>query len=163
VQAEGDTLVIRGPKRAEPVARLLLDHKLNVLAALAPRRHEATNCDASAAERASWRDKYSARIVHWFRHGQRPWEEADFLAFGEMVLEWHRRYGTRRDPRRCAACGDDLPDDSGLTVDREGVRVHLDAVRGIACIIAYGTRWRGASVAGLHAVGIEPPAWFELL
>jgi hypothetical protein len=36
VKAEGDKLVIRGPKRAAPVARLLIDHKPDVLAALAP-------------------------------------------------------------------------------------------------------------------------------
>ncbi len=35
VRAEGDRLVIRGPKEAEPVARLLLERKAMVLAALA--------------------------------------------------------------------------------------------------------------------------------
>ena len=46
VTAEGDKLVIRGPKRAEPVALLLIEHKPKVLAALVP------------AERAAqrWRD-----------------------------------------------------------------------------------------------------------
>jgi hypothetical protein len=36
VPAEGDKLVIRGPKRAEPVARLLIENKPKVIAALAP-------------------------------------------------------------------------------------------------------------------------------
>ena len=36
VAADGDKLVIRRPKRAEPVARLLIEHKPDVLAALAP-------------------------------------------------------------------------------------------------------------------------------
>jgi hypothetical protein len=36
VEQEGDTLVIRGPKRAEPIARLLIENKPEVLAALAP-------------------------------------------------------------------------------------------------------------------------------
>jgi hypothetical protein len=35
VTAEGDKRVIRGPKRAELVARLLIQHKPKVLAALA--------------------------------------------------------------------------------------------------------------------------------
>ena len=39
VTAEGDKLVIRGPKRAEPVARLLIEHKSEVLSALSPARH----------------------------------------------------------------------------------------------------------------------------
>lgn len=38
VWAEGDRLVIRGPKEAEPVARLLLERKPVVLAALATER-----------------------------------------------------------------------------------------------------------------------------
>ena len=36
VAAEGDKLVIRGPRRAELLARLLIEHKPEVLAALAP-------------------------------------------------------------------------------------------------------------------------------
>ena len=36
VAAEGDKLVIRGPRRAEPVARLLIEHKPAVMAALTP-------------------------------------------------------------------------------------------------------------------------------
>lgn len=34
VLADGERLVVRGPRRAEPVARMLLDHKADVLAAL---------------------------------------------------------------------------------------------------------------------------------
>ena len=160
VQAEGDKLVIRGPKGAEPVARLLLDHKPEVLAVLLSRE----GCDATvrdAGERARWRDRYAARIVHWF-HG-RPWQEAESLAFGEMILEWHRHHGRRPRPARCAGCGDDLPDDAGLVVDRDGARVHFDGVRGVDCITAYGARWRGAAVAGVDALGLDPPEGFELL
>jgi hypothetical protein len=36
VEAAGDKLLIRGPKRAEPVVKLLAEHKLEVLAALTP-------------------------------------------------------------------------------------------------------------------------------
>ncbi|MGD0316368.1 MAG: hypothetical protein ABSB37_10535 [Xanthobacteraceae bacterium] len=41
LEASGDKLVIRGPKRAEPVVRLLAEHKAAVLAALADTGHEA--------------------------------------------------------------------------------------------------------------------------
>ena len=37
VRVEGEKLVIRGPKRAEPLARMLIEHKPDVLAALAPK------------------------------------------------------------------------------------------------------------------------------
>jgi hypothetical protein len=36
VATEGDKLVIRGPRRAESVARLLIEHKPKVMAALTP-------------------------------------------------------------------------------------------------------------------------------
>lgn len=163
IHADGDKLVIRGPKRAEPVARLLLDHKPDVLAALAPRTAPDTTArDGDAGERAGWRDRYAGRIVHWFRAG-RPWQEAERLAFSKMILEWHRRHGMRVRPGFCAGCGDDLPEDTGMAIDRDGARVHFDGVRGVDCIIAFGTRWRGAAVAGLQALGLHPPEDFELL
>ena len=163
VQAEGDKLLIRGPKRAESVARLLIEYKPAVLAALSPREgRDATVPDENGAEGALWRDRRAARLVHWFR-GRHPWQEAERLAFGELILAWHRRHGDRSDPDRCAGCGDDLPEDAGLVVDRDGARVHFDGARGVDCITAYGTRWRGAAVAGLRAVGLDPPEDFELL
>jgi hypothetical protein len=161
VQAEGDRLIIRGPKRAESVARLLIDHKRDVLAALAP-REAARVPDEDVVDRACWRDRYATRIVHRFRR-RHPWQEAERLAFGELILAWHRQHGASPDPGRCAGCGDDLPEDAGLAVDRGGARVHFDGVRGIDCIIGYGARWRGAAMAGLQAIGLHPPEGFELL
>ena len=150
IEASGGRLVVRAgskPVPGELVRRLRLA-KTEVLAALAPKW---------------WRDRYAARVVHWLLHGQRPWQHAECLAFAELILTWHLQHGTPPDPRCCAGCGDDLPDHSGLVIDREGSRVHLDGVRGSNCIIAYGARWRGAAVAGLHELGIEPPDGFELL
>lgn len=162
VHARGDKLVIRGPKRAAPVARLLLDSKPTVLAALRPRvERDLAVRDGNAAERAWWRDRYAARIVHWFRG--RPWEEAERLAYGEMIREWQQRHGAPARPGRCVGCGDDMPDDAGMVIDRDGARVHFDGVRGVDCIVAYGTRWRGGAVAGLQALGLQPPEGFELL
>jgi hypothetical protein len=61
VAAEVDKLVIRGPKRSGSVARLLIEHKRDVLPALYPTER--------AAQR--WRNRYAARISHWFLHGRR--------------------------------------------------------------------------------------------
>jgi hypothetical protein len=36
-------------------------------------------------------------------------------------------------------------------------------VRGVDCITAFGTRWRGAAVTGLGALGLHSPEGFELL
>jgi hypothetical protein len=162
VKAEGDKLVIRGPKRAEPVARLLLDNKPRILAALAAGTALHTTArHRNAVDRDIWRDRYAARVVHWFH--ERPWQNAERLAFGEMILQWHRHHGQQPRPDRCAGCGDDLHEDTGLIVDRDGTRVHFDRVRGVDCIIAYGTRWRGNAVAGLQALGLHPPEGFELI
>jgi hypothetical protein len=77
-----------------------------------------------------------------------------------MILEWHRRHGTRPDPHRCAGCGDDLPSKGDLALC-DGARVHFDAVRGVDCIIAYGKKWRSA-VAALRELGFNPAQGFEL-
>lgn len=41
VERAGDKLVVRGPRQAEPVVKLLAEHKAEVLAALADTAHEA--------------------------------------------------------------------------------------------------------------------------
>ena len=94
VVAEGDKLVIRGPKRAEPVALLLIQHKPEVLAALAPIERKSRR----------WRDRYAARISHWFLHGRRRWQDAEALAYGELLNEWHLLHCQRRPQSRCAGC-----------------------------------------------------------
>ena len=165
VALDGGRLVIRGSKRAEPVARLLIEHKPDVLAVLARADRMPVPSKfgrQDAAEAQAWRDRYAARIVHWFRGGH-PWQEAEGLAFGELILTWHRERGVRPDPARCAGCSGDLRNGADLILDCDGTRVHLDIVRGVDCIIAYGTRWRGSAVAGLRALGLHPPAGFELL
>jgi hypothetical protein len=77
-----------------------------------------------------------------------------------MVLEWHRRYGARPDPFRCAGCGDDLPSKGGLALS-DGARVHLDAARGVNCVIGYGQKWRSFAVVALRELGFNPPQGFE--
>ena len=69
----------------------------------------------------------------------------------------------RPEPGRCAGCGDEIPSDVGLRVDRNGARVHFDGVRRDDCIIAYGQRWRGAAGVALKALGLDQPVGFELL
>jgi hypothetical protein len=90
-------------------------------------------------------------------------DEAEVLAFNELILDWYRHRGVRPDPRLCAGCGDALPDSVGLAVDPDGARVHFDGVRRVDCLIAFGQKWRGDAVAGLRRLGIEPPSGFTLL
>jgi hypothetical protein len=147
--AAGDHLIVRAganPVPAELVQRLR-QAKAEVLAALAPVGHWPETLDRGGSELGGYR-------LH---------PEAERLAFCDMTLRWHRRHGIRPDLGRCAGCGDELPDFAGLVVDRDGVRVHFDAARRDDCIIAFGQKWRGAAVAALKALGLDPPVGFELL
>jgi hypothetical protein len=109
-----------------------------------------------------WRVFYEERAVIREIDGKRPMEEAVGLAFGDVIIKWHHRYGVRPDSRRCAGCDDELPADAGLILC-DGTRVHLDGARGINCAIAYGLKWRGAAVAALRVLGLDPPPGFTLL
>jgi hypothetical protein len=161
IKAEGGTLIVRGPKSAAPVVRQLANVKAEVLVALA--RCEQMRDPATPPSIASWRDRFAARIAHWSLDGQRPWQRAERLAFGEMILDWHRLHGASSEPGRCAGCGDEIANDIGFEVDGNGTRVHFDGDRRDDCIIAYGQKWRGAAIAGLRALGVNPPHGFEAL
>jgi hypothetical protein len=142
VEATGDKLMVRGPKRAEAVVKLLAQHKAEVLAVLSP----------SIIGARWWRERFTAKAVQWFL-GDRNWEAAKRLAWGDLENEWHYQHGKRWPTWQCAGCEKvigglaaiDLPD---------GNRVHLDP---IDCLIRFGKRWRGAACEALVAFGLEPP------
>src|SRR5215472_11242571 len=101
VEPIGNKLVVRGPKRAEPVVRLLAAHKAEVLAALA-----LTDQDQSAAmaEAQLWRGRFAGLAFAWSRGGDRDWNAARRLAWGDLQNEWHRLYGKRWPTWQCAGC-----------------------------------------------------------
>ena len=77
VEADGNKLLIRGPRRAEPVARLLIEHKPEVLAALAPvipppDLHIDSFDPVDGSDPAWWRRHFKIRTIHW---AQRQAEE----------------------------------------------------------------------------------------
>jgi hypothetical protein len=111
---------------------------------------------------AWWRCFSEERVAARDIGGGRRREEAERLAFGDVILKWHYRYGVRHDSRRCAGCEDELTGDAGLALC-DGARVHLDGARGVNCAIAYGLKWRGAAVAALQMLGLDPPPEFTLL
>jgi hypothetical protein len=115
-----------------------------------------------AADPAWWRGFSEERAAIREIDGGRRREEAAGLAFADVILKWHQRYGVRPDSRRCAGCGDELTGETGLVLC-DGARVHLDGARGVKCAIAYGLKWRGAAVAALRVLGLDPPRGFTLL
>ena len=53
IEPMGDKLLVRGPKRAETVVKLLAEHKAEVLAALSP----------SIVDASWWRERFTTRAV----------------------------------------------------------------------------------------------------
>jgi hypothetical protein len=147
VAAEDDKLVIRGPKRAEPVALLLIEHKPEVLATLFPAQRAAQQ----------WRHRYAARISHWFLHGQRRWQEAEALAYNELLNEWHMLHGRRWPQCQCAGCDEPIAERAARILADDNV-VHFED---LDCLLSHGERWRRAAIAGLRTVGLDPPRGSE--
>ena len=156
VEPMGDKLLVRGPKRAEAVVKLLEAHKGEVLAALALGASTSERGDQESAvdgkEARRWRDRLATRIVDWF-HGDRGWEEARRLAWGDVENEWHYQHGKRWPTWQCAGCNAPLGGSQALNLP-DGNRVHFDP---IDCLIRFGNRWRGDAHKALVACGLEPP------
>ena len=140
VEAVGDKLMVRGPKRAEAVVKLLAQHKAEVLAVLSP------------SIGSWWRERFAAKAVQWFV-GDRDWDAAKRLAWGDLETEWHHQHGKRCPSWQCAGCNAPLGGSQALNLP-DGNRVHLEP---IDCLIRFGKRWRGAAREALVAFGLEPP------
>ena len=142
IELMGDTLLVRGPKRAEAVVKLLAEHKAEVLAALSP----------SCVDAGWWRERFTAMAVQW-SVGGRDWDAAKRLAWGDMENEWHDQHGKRCPSWQCAGCDAAIGDSQALNLP-DGNSVHLEP---IDCLIRFGKRWRGAACDELVALGLEPP------
>ena len=149
VEAAGGKLMVRGPKRAEAVVRLLAEHKAEVLAALTPH-------PAAATEAAYWKGRFTARSFDWLR-GERGWEAAKRLAWGDLENEWHYEHGKRWPTWQCAGCDAPIGGLEALSLP-DGNRVHLNP---IDCLIRFGRRWRAAADKALIVLGLEPPDFGE--
>jgi hypothetical protein len=159
VRSDGDDrLLVRAGANPIPadLVRRLREAKAEVLAMVAPAGHPSQNLGPGGSERAWWQRHFIIRTIGRQLDGYRSHREAELHAFGDMIVEWHRRHGARSGPRRCAGCNDELPDFAGIVVDRDGVRVHFDAARHNECIIAYGQRWRRRD-AGFDSYGVAAP------
>jgi hypothetical protein len=143
VEVAGDKLLIRGPKRAQGVVKLLAEHKAEVLAALSP----------SAVEARRWQEQYTARTFEWACR-KRNWQAARRLAWGDLQNEWHRANGRGWPAWQCAGCDEPIGGLDALDLP-EGIRVHFEP---IDCLVRFGKRWRAEADAALVAFGLEMPA-----
>jgi hypothetical protein len=137
VAADGDKLVIRGPRSAEAVARLLIEHKPALLALLA----EATD----------WRARLREALTYWST--SHPAGEAAWFAWGEIENHWHMQHGERVPHWQCAGCREPIGGLKGMMLG-DGNRVHLDR---LDCLFSFGERWRGEATRALAAVGLRSP------
>jgi hypothetical protein len=127
-----------------------------------PKSEEFPTSPNAVADLAWWRDLFEVRVAFREIYRGHPRKKAEALAFGDVILEWHLRYGAHPDLGLCAGCGDELAAGDGLGLC-DGARVHLDGVRGVNCVTAYGQKWRGAAMVALEVLGIDPPQGFTLL
>ena len=143
VEAAGDMLKITGPKRAEPIVRLLAQHKTEILEALTPNKNGTSY----------WLQRFTARSFEW-SNGKRDRNSARRIAWGDLENEWHHLYGRVWPAWQCAGCEKPIGGLDAVNLP-DGNRVHLEP---IDCLISYGWRWRGDADAALIALGLEPPA-----
>jgi hypothetical protein len=142
VQAVGSGLKIRGPKRAEPIVKLLAQHKPAVLALITLGKNVQR-----------WQERYTALSCAWTNGRRRSWAEARRLAWGDLQNEWHALHGTRFPTWQCAGCRKPLSGFNTLDLN-DGNRVHLDDIE---CLITFGRRWRSIAHEWLVACGLKPP------
>jgi len=138
VALDGERLVIRGPKRAEQMARLLIENKPEIVAAL--------------AGPSEWHAGHREALTYW--GALHPTEEATQLAWGELQNRWHRLHTERVPEWQCAGCGEPIGGLAALDFG-DGNRAHLDR---LDCLIRYGAQWRGAATQALAGMGLQPPA-----
>ena len=153
VNIDGDKLVVRGPRRAAPIARKLLDRKSEVMAALA-----STRLPADPTEAANLRELYEERAAIRQHDGHWPRDLAERLAFAECVEDWCRRHPLLHDTAICAGCGETLAGERLVLAD--GAAVHFHGQQ-FDCLIGYGFARKRRAVKALAAMGLAPPPGWE--
>jgi hypothetical protein len=154
----GDRLSVRAPRPLAPeLVEELRRSKTEILRLLAAEPDDDYRFSADATW---WRRHFTIRTIHWELGGRRPKDEAERLAYGELLDEWRKWHGRRWPAWQCAGCDEPIGGLSALSL-ADGPRVHFDEER--ECLIRFGHRWRSEAVAALRALGLDPPAGFELL
>jgi hypothetical protein len=141
-------------KRAETVVKLRVEPKAEVLVALALGASTSKRSDQESAvegrEARRWRDRLATRMGNWF-HGDRGWEAARRLVWGDLENEWHELHGRRWPSWQCAGCNAPLGGSQARDLP-DGNRVHF---KPIDCLIRFGKRRRGAACESLVALGLS--------
>jgi TubC N-terminal docking domain len=157
---KGDRLNVTAPRPLAPeLVEELRRSKAEILRLLTVEAG-ASGGHLFPAEAAWWRRHFVIRTVDRELGSSRSRALAQQLAFNDLVNEWHRRHGRQWPEWQCAGCEESIGGLAALAL-ADGNRVHLDEEW--KCLINFGRCWRNEAVAALEAIGIEPPAGFELL
>lgn len=101
-----------------------------------------------------WLDAFEERAAIREFDGLYPRAEAEALAFGEVVNQWHFQHAVITQDR-CAGCGHPAEGDDVIRL-ADGADVHL------GCVRAYGLKWRRAASDALVAMGLTIPAGWSI-
>src|ERR1700704_2562502 len=101
VRPAGDRLILRAGASPVPanLVRDIQQSKSDILAVLAA---------STTGESTWWRDQFNERAAHRQFDAGYARSDAEQLAYGGVVLDWHRRHGAHPDPNQCAGCGEEL-------------------------------------------------------
>jgi hypothetical protein len=116
--------------------------------------------ELDASDPIAWPALFALRAAYRQRTANRTRSEAEILAYADSLLRWHCQHGAQPPTNRCVGCGEALINKDALDLG-QGIQVHLDGR--LSCLMRYGHSWRSAAVAGLGALGLDPPPGFELL
>jgi hypothetical protein len=153
-----DCLKVRAPMDLLPdFVRQVRAVKPELIAALSAIASSSELADPAKAVPATdvhrWQRRFTAKTFQWLA-GNRDWEGAKRLAWGDLQNEWHVKHGRRWPTWQCAGC--DAPIGRLRALDLpDGNRVHFEP---IDCLVMFGKRWRGAAIAALIELGLEPPS-----
>lgn len=145
---------VTGPKMSDDEKTQLRALKSDIaayLGALPPNPKSAS--PSIGDDPADWKDAFEERAAIREFDGLYPQAEAEALAFGELVNQWHFQNVVIVEGE-CAGCRRRIipGDDSLRLVD--GSDVHF------GCVRAYGLRWRKNASEALAAAGLTiPEGW----
>jgi hypothetical protein len=110
---------------------------------------------------SDWQRFYDERAAIRQHDGYYTKQEAERLAWGEAVNEWHKRHGEQVPPTGCAGRLKPIGDGEEVLDHADGTRTHL--ADGFDCVIKYGDKWRGAAEKALVEMGLVPPGSGEVV
>jgi hypothetical protein len=167
IEPNGDQLILRAGRKPIPgeLVGQLRRAKDEVFATLASIEQAAQHAsdhgdDLDIRNAKWWRRQFTIRTIHWEIGGDRASSKAQGLAYNDLMAEWVKLHGQLRPDWQCAGCDAPIGGLPALPL-ADGNRVHFDDE--LRCLARFGRCRHDEAVAGLRALGLDPPEGFTLL